>query len=24
VVLLTTLYDSAPMTAWVREILERP
>ena len=24
VVLLTTLYDTAPMTAWVREILERP
>jgi 4-hydroxyphenylacetate 3-monooxygenase len=23
VVLLTTLFDTAPMTAWVREILER-
>jgi len=24
VVLLTTQYDTAPMTAWVREVLERP
>lgn len=24
VMLLTTLYDTAPMAAWVREVLERP